>query len=150
MEARHLYIVDEFHRQSKRNMLCVLDFVISSQLRREGCGKILFDKMLKYENTNAYELAYDRPSPKMVHFMAKQYLLNYAYVQPNRYVFFSAGSSKKQTEPNARICLEAKWYNEHGKRKVETPEITRMSGNNSNWRNSLILPPMITVAEPIV
>jgi len=142
VEARRLYIVDEFHRQSQRNMLCVLDFVISSQWRRAGCGKILFDKMLKYENTNAYELAYDRPSKRMIHFMAKQYMLTNAYVQPNRYVFFSAGSREKQPQPKLDVQLEAKWSNGYG-RKGSSAQVLK---SYNERQEHFALPPMALVS----
>lgn len=53
--------------------LCVLDFYVDSKVQRGGWGRILFDAMLSYEAQQPSKLAYDRPSPKLISFMAKHF-----------------------------------------------------------------------------
>jgi len=91
VETRNIYMIDDRQNQVQQPTLCVLDFVITSELRRAGCGRILFDKMLKYEKAQASDLAYDRPSARMINFMGKHYGLSNAVMQPNRYMFFTQG-----------------------------------------------------------
>lgn len=79
------------------NMLCVLDFYVHETYQRSGRGKILFEFMLavsifshsfcqsclcipaqtsrQAEGVTPSNLAYDRPSPKLIGFLAKHYRL---------------------------------------------------------------------------
>ena len=56
--------------------LCVLDFYVHESCQRSGLGKLLFEKMLKNEGKQPEELAYDRPSPKLLGFLKKHYGLS--------------------------------------------------------------------------
>ena len=48
----------------------------------------LFEKMLEIENKKPYQLAYDRPSPKLISFLKKHYnLVNYI-PQNNNFVIY--------------------------------------------------------------
>ena len=60
--------------------------------------------MLTYEHQQPRQLAYDRPSPKLISFMAKHYALKSFVPQNNNYVVFdeyfnnnSSGKQQKQT-----------------------------------------------------
>ncbi len=68
--------------------ICVLDFYVDSKVQRGGYGKILFDAMLEFEKVTPCKLAYDRPSSKMIAFMAKNYGLKSYVPQNNNYVVF--------------------------------------------------------------
>ena len=58
--------------------LCVLDFYVHESIQRGGHGKALFELMLRDEGVSPAQLAYDRPSPKLLSFLAKHYgLKNY-------------------------------------------------------------------------
>ncbi len=46
--------------------------------------------MLKFENTTPANLAYDRPSPKLLSFLKKHYNLASYIPQNNNYVVYSA------------------------------------------------------------
>lgn len=68
--------------------LCVLDFYVDGKVQRGGHGKQLFDAMLAHENQLPHKLAYDRPSPKLIGFMAKHFGLKAYMPQNNNYVVF--------------------------------------------------------------
>jgi alpha-tubulin N-acetyltransferase 1 len=67
---------------------CVLDFYVNTSLQRCGIGSLLFREMLKQNNWNAIDLAYDRPSPKLTSFLVKNYSLTNADLQPNRFAIY--------------------------------------------------------------
>jgi hypothetical protein len=68
--------------------LCVLDFYIHENYQRLGYGKILFDYMLSVEMVSPHQLAYDRPSPKMLAFLKKNFALSDHMPQANNYVVY--------------------------------------------------------------
>jgi len=55
---------------------CVLDFYVHESLQRQGVGQTLFEFMLQYEGLPAHAFAYDRPSPKLLAFLKKNYSLS--------------------------------------------------------------------------
>lgn len=55
--------------------LCVLDFFVDASVQRGGHGKHLFDSMLSHQAIAPAKLAYDRPSPKLIGFLAKYFNL---------------------------------------------------------------------------
>ena len=58
----------------------MLDFYVHESCQRQGIGKALFERMLAKENAEPRKLAYDRPSAKLISFLAKHYNLK-NYVQ---------------------------------------------------------------------
>ncbi|CAF90417.1 unnamed protein product, partial [Tetraodon nigroviridis] len=68
--------------------LCVLDFYIVENLQRHGYGLELFDFMLQDKNLDPVLMAYDRPSPKLLSFLAKHYRLTDSVPQVNNFVVF--------------------------------------------------------------
>ena len=71
-----------------RDQLCVLDFYVHETYQRGGIGKVLFDAMLAHEQTPPERFAYDRPSPKLLGFLAKHYHLTDFTPQQNKFVLF--------------------------------------------------------------
>jgi len=69
--------------------LCVLDFYVHESVQRLGVGKDLFELMLEREKKEAKELGYDRPSPKLMGFLAKHYNLRNYSPQSNNFVVFN-------------------------------------------------------------
>mgnify|MGYP000179799578 CR=1 FL=1 len=69
---------------------CVLDFYVSTVLQRSGIGGELFRAMLDRIKLHPNTLAYDRPSPKLIAFLSKQYGLVNSDLQPNRFAIFPA------------------------------------------------------------
>ena len=77
-------VVKNMHGQ-----VCLLDFYVEESQQRRGCGIYLFREMLKYLNDPPpHFLAYDRPSPKLLSFMAKHFGLYSPDLQPNKYTIF--------------------------------------------------------------
>ena len=53
--------------------LSVLDFFVDAKVQRGGHGRQLFDTMLKSQGVEPWQLAYDRPSHKLMGFLAKHF-----------------------------------------------------------------------------
>lgn len=75
--------------------LCVLDFYVSERVQRGGHGKQLFERMLQDEGVSPEQLAYDRPSPKLINFLAKHYGLKGYLNQSHHFVVFDAYFNKR-------------------------------------------------------
>lgn len=68
--------------------LCLLDFYIHKGKQRQGLGKEFFDAVLRIEQTEAYTLAYDKPSKKSLAFLKRHYgLANYVPQASNFVVY---------------------------------------------------------------
>jgi hypothetical protein len=75
--------------KSMKGQVCLLDFYVEDTVQRRGCGRALFDEMCRYLNNPPPQyLAYDRPSPKLLGFMAKHFGLTRPDLQPNKYTIF--------------------------------------------------------------
>ena len=75
--------------KNMHGQVCLLDFYVEESQQRRGCGIYLFQEMLTYlNNPPANYLAYDRPSPKLLSFMAKHFGLCSPDLQPNKYTIF--------------------------------------------------------------
>jgi len=89
--------------------ICLLDFYVCAGLQRLGCGLTLFREFLsqveaRWAGSDAEKMgirfgpevvAYDRPSPKLLGFMAKHYALRKPDLQPNRYTIFEGFPLRK-------------------------------------------------------
>lgn len=71
--TKSLYVFDKFGETKHVNALCVLDFYIVESRQRHGLGKVLFEHMLDIENMSPEKMAIDRPSEKLLGFLAKHY-----------------------------------------------------------------------------
>ncbi|KAJ3357619.1 Alpha-tubulin N-acetyltransferase 1 [Allomyces javanicus] len=91
--TKKLYLNDGTGELAAVTPLCVLDFYVVEGRQRQGHGRTLFEAMLERENASPEDLAYDRPSPRMRAFLAKNYGLVEAHAQPNNYVLFRAGDA---------------------------------------------------------
>lgn len=69
-------------------VMCVLDFYVSSSHQRRGIGLALFQEMLKDLDKKPEQLAYDRPSNKLLAFLPKHYAMNNPDHQPNRFTLY--------------------------------------------------------------
>ena len=85
---KKLFLRDRNFNYHEVNTLCVLDFYVHESTQRRGIGKQLFDYMLKFEKKIPTELAYDRPSDKLLSFLNKYFGLNNYIPQNNNYVVF--------------------------------------------------------------
>jgi alpha-tubulin N-acetyltransferase 1 len=73
----------------QKRALCLLDFYVDSTEQRKGLGLLLFNKFLTAApDLLPSQIAYDRPSPKLLAFMAKHFCLTIPDQQPNRFTLF--------------------------------------------------------------
>lgn len=56
--------------------LCALDFYVHESCQRSGFGRVIFDAMLEQERVRPEQVAYDRPSPKLLAFLRKHFGLS--------------------------------------------------------------------------
>lgn len=85
---KKLFLLDLQGVHIEAEPLCVLDFYIAENLQRHGYGLELFDFMLQHKNLEPVLMAYDRPSPKYLSFLAKHYCLYQSVPQVNNFVVF--------------------------------------------------------------
>ncbi|KAF9950112.1 Alpha-tubulin N-acetyltransferase 1, partial [Mortierella alpina] len=88
MGEKKLFIVDKVGTLHEQEVCCVLDFYVDESCQRRGFGKLLFDYMLKVEDIEPNQIAYDRPSPKLYQFLSKYFGLERHLPQPNQYAIF--------------------------------------------------------------
>ncbi|XP_034400368.1 alpha-tubulin N-acetyltransferase 1 isoform X2 [Cyclopterus lumpus] len=85
---KKLFLLDRQGVHIEAEPLCVLDFYIAENLQRHGYGLELFDFMLQQKNLEPVLMAYDRPSPKFLSFLAKHFFLTQSVPQANNFVVF--------------------------------------------------------------
>eukprot|EP00347_Sterkiella_histriomuscorum_P002351 403368489 len=88
--VKKLFIRNEMGAIKEISPMCVLDFYVHESVQRGGQGKALFEKMLENEGVKPESLGYDKPSEKLLGFLAKHYGLKRYVPQNNNYVVFSA------------------------------------------------------------
>ncbi|KAH8325896.1 hypothetical protein KR067_009753, partial [Drosophila pandora] len=66
----------------------ILDFYIHESRQRRGLGKAIFDKMLADQGWSPCKCSVDRPSPKLLGFLAKHFGLVRTIPQGNRFVLY--------------------------------------------------------------
>nr|XP_020502306.2 alpha-tubulin N-acetyltransferase 1 isoform X1 [Labrus bergylta] len=85
---KKLFLLDRQGAHIEAEPLCVLDFFISENVQRHGYGLELFDFMLQHKSLEPTLMAYDRPSPKLLSFLAKHHCLTQSVPQVNNFVVF--------------------------------------------------------------
>ncbi|XP_055012991.1 alpha-tubulin N-acetyltransferase 1 isoform X2 [Boleophthalmus pectinirostris] len=109
---KKLFLLDRHGAHVEAEPLCILDFYICENMQRHGYGLELFDCMLQHKHVEPVLMAYDRPSPKLLSFLAKHYSLTQSIPQVNNFVVFegfffnkSAGQLRKtpQRKPDGEI-----------------------------------------------
>ncbi|XP_041368800.1 alpha-tubulin N-acetyltransferase-like [Gigantopelta aegis] len=92
---KKLFVYDKNGVQHEMQPHCVLDFYVHESRQRMGCGKQLFEFMLKDRNVNPLHLAVDKPSHKFLSFLAKHYNLRTEIPQMNNFVVYDGFFSQK-------------------------------------------------------
>ena len=139
---KKLFLRDRNYNYHEVNALCVLDFYVHESTQRRGIGKQLFDYMLKFEKKIPTELAYDRPSPKLLSFLRKYFGLNDFIQQNNNYVvfddFFSIIPSSKNnvTYDNDTNRAIQNLTNLNDNRGILDNSNNFDNINNNNYRNN--------------
>jgi GNAT superfamily N-acetyltransferase len=120
--TKKLFVRDERANYYEINPLCVLDFYVHESEQRSGHGKALFEYMLQFEKVHPKNLAYDRPSPKLIKFLQKHYGLSSYVTQNNNFVVFNQYFEERK---KSNITNNTDYSNSYSSRK----------DNNSNYNN---------------
>ncbi|KAM6958726.1 alpha-tubulin N-acetyltransferase 1 [Aplochiton taeniatus] len=85
---KKLFLLDQLGAHVEAEPLCILDFYVTENLQRHGYGLELYEFMLQHKGMEPMQMAYDRPSPKFLSFLAKHYSLKESVPQVNNFVVF--------------------------------------------------------------
>eukprot|EP00092_Neocalanus_flemingeri_P032789 GFUD01035662.1.p1 GENE.GFUD01035662.1~~GFUD01035662.1.p1 ORF type:complete len:214 (+),score=55.93 GFUD01035662.1:47-688(+) len=107
---KKLFLLDEVGKHNEMVPQCVLDFYVVESRQRSGCGKRLFEFMLRGERVDPRYLAIDRPSPKLVSFLRKHYGLVHSIPQVNNYVIFSGFFKDQPQAAGSQAPKKARIY----------------------------------------
>ncbi|XP_076013188.1 alpha-tubulin N-acetyltransferase 1 [Genypterus blacodes] len=100
---KKLFLLNQQGQHIEAEPLCVLDFYITENLQRHGYGQELFGLMLQHKNVEAALMAYDRPSPKFLSFLARHYCLTQSVPQVNNFVVFEGFFLNKSVAPMRKV-----------------------------------------------
>ncbi|XP_042362135.1 alpha-tubulin N-acetyltransferase 1 isoform X3 [Plectropomus leopardus] len=100
---KKLFLLDQQGVHIEAEPLCVLDFYIAENLQRHGYGLELFNFMLQHKNLEPVQMAYDRPSPKFLSFLAKHYCLTPSVPQVNNFVVFEGFFVNRSGSPSSPL-----------------------------------------------
>ena len=125
---KRLFVAKPSGGMEEMEPCCVLDFYVHESSQRGGWGSLLFDAFLQREDRHPARLAYDRPSPKLVAFMAKHHNLRAFAKQNNNFVVFdeywsegcgiSASRARNGGRPEtARVGGREDWAPRRGARR---------------------------------
>ncbi|XP_061170155.1 alpha-tubulin N-acetyltransferase 1-like isoform X2 [Saccostrea echinata] len=120
---KKLFVYDTKGHVHEMEPVCVLDFYVHESRQRMGCGKLLFEYMLKEQNIDPHHLAIDKPSFKFSKFLQKHYNLKAEVPQVNNFVVYEGFFSGRPYEDSLR-----------GRRGNSRPPMHP----NSNYNNSEI------------
>ncbi|XP_047460728.1 alpha-tubulin N-acetyltransferase 1 isoform X4 [Mugil cephalus] len=121
---KKLFLLDQQGVHIETEPLCVLDFYIAENLQRHGYGLELFDFMLKHKNVEPVLMAYDRPSPKFLSFLAKHYCLTQSVPQVNNFVVFEGFFLNRAGTPSSPLT-DQRMYGLFGPVEKSSPKKAR-------------------------
>ncbi|EDV46770.2 uncharacterized protein Dere_GG18016 [Drosophila erecta] len=84
----------------------ILDFYVHESRQRCGQGKLLFQRMLEQQGWSASKCSVDRPSKKLLGFMAKHYGLVRTIPQGNNFVLYEGFFDDPMTKCNSNAARE--------------------------------------------
>lgn len=85
---KKLFSFDQSGNQHEMTPICILDFYVHESRQRQGCGKFLFENMMRDVAIPVEHYAIDRPSDKLLNFLRRHYNLNKIIPQVNNFVIF--------------------------------------------------------------
>ncbi|GAB5036533.1 alpha-tubulin n-acetyltransferase [Nannochloropsis oceanica] len=109
---KHLFVSSPSGQVIEISPLCLLDFYISTPFQRHGLGASFLRAVLRHEGiANApHLLAYDRPSERLLPFLAKHFGLHKYVPQHNHFVIFDeyfSSSSSSSSSPSTTATTTA-------------------------------------------
>ncbi|XP_021376137.1 alpha-tubulin N-acetyltransferase-like isoform X2 [Mizuhopecten yessoensis] len=102
---KKLFVYDRNGGVHELEPICVLDFYVHESRQRMGCGRKLFDFMLRDMNVKPQHLAIDKPSFKFSQFLNKHYNLKGEIPQVNNFVVFEGFLNNRPNTGNGRRRL---------------------------------------------
>ncbi|KAK3605240.1 hypothetical protein CHS0354_037640 [Potamilus streckersoni] len=99
---KKLFVYDTQGNVHELDPLCVLDFYVHESRQRMGCGRRLFDFMLKDTGVQPEHLAIDKPSFKFSQFLKKHYNLKVEIPQVNNFVIYEGFFDGRTDVPTGR------------------------------------------------
>jgi len=125
--------------------MCVLDFYVHEKCQRQGFGRQIFDACLEMEGLMPEHFAYDRPSPKLLRFLATQYGLHDYAPQNNNFVVYNDYFRLKGSSGKLKPSKCASHFKRH------TVEDSRPSVASAAWTNSshFVSPPWARGDPPL-
>ncbi|XP_062866009.1 alpha-tubulin N-acetyltransferase 1 isoform X3 [Trichomycterus rosablanca] len=100
---KKLFLLDQRGAHLETEPLCVLDFYVTESLQRHGYGLELFHFMLEHQKVEPELMAYDRPSPKFLAFLAKHFELKHSVPQVNNFVVFEGFFRNRSAAPLRKV-----------------------------------------------
>lgn len=106
---KKLFLRDPNNELKELTPLCILDFYVYEPQQRQGIGKELFDAMLSHEGVSVSQLAHDRPSPRLMSFLARHFNLDNHQLHENGFVVFpqfwstASKSNQQHRTPGRRL-----------------------------------------------
>jgi len=90
---RHLYFYTKKGKVVEKDPCCILDFYVLETIQRKGIGHQLLEHVLAIESDRTGvgsfdQCCYDRPSPKLIAFIKKNYKSTKENLQPNKFMIF--------------------------------------------------------------
>uniref|UniRef100_A0A3Q2EDT4 Alpha-tubulin N-acetyltransferase 1 n=1 Tax=Cyprinodon variegatus TaxID=28743 RepID=A0A3Q2EDT4_CYPVA len=102
---KKLFLLDRNGVHVEAEPLCVLDFYVAETLQRHGYGLELFNYMLQHQNVEPELLAYDRPSNKLLAFLAKHYGLVRSVPQVRFQICLCVRRMENRFPSGSRCCI---------------------------------------------
>ncbi|XP_062865996.1 alpha-tubulin N-acetyltransferase 1 isoform X2 [Trichomycterus rosablanca] len=103
---KKLFLLDQRGAHLETEPLCVLDFYVTESLQRHGYGLELFHFMLEHQKVEPELMAYDRPSPKFLAFLAKHFELKHSVPQVNNFVVFEGFFRNRSDAPSSPVTVQ--------------------------------------------
>lgn len=88
--VKHLFMLDSEHETHEMDATCCLDFYTHESARRRGIGTRLFRAMEHHTRIAAPGWAFDRPSPRLLAFLAGVYGMQGFRAQSNNFLMLDA------------------------------------------------------------
>ncbi|ORX59093.1 DUF738-domain-containing protein [Piromyces finnis] len=85
---KKLYLYDKDGVCHELVLQTILDFLITTIYQKKGIGHHLFEYVLKKENLKETNIAYDRPSDRLINFLKKHYNFTKDIPQYNNFMIF--------------------------------------------------------------
>ncbi|TFJ80796.1 hypothetical protein NSK_007973 [Nannochloropsis salina CCMP1776] len=101
---KHLYLTNPQGQLVETNPFCLLDFFIASPWQRKGLGASLLRLALSHEGISGpHCLAFDRPSPRLLPFLAKNFALKKHRAQHNHFLVYDDFFSPLPSFPSCSV-----------------------------------------------